>query len=165
MSPLPDIDKPAYARSCHQGHRPAAALHQNDLPLYVCASGVYTGGQFGAGEALGAWCLPSTVTISGRTASVPPTVRAAYVSGAMAGGIGSAEIVIAMGEAGLLGFYGAGGLPLPVVEKDVARIKDALGTDQRASTCSTTLSSPRSRWEPSRCSSSTVVEPSPRVRS
>jgi len=54
-------------------------------------------------------------------------LRANYVAGAMAGGIGSAAIVIAMGEAGLLGFFGAGGLPLPEVEKNVVDIKAALG--------------------------------------
>ena len=106
----------------------AAALHQNDLPLYVCASGVYTGGQFGAGEALRGVVPPVDGNRLGADSfRAAHGVRAAYVSGAMAGGIGSAEIVIAMGEAGLLGFYGAGGLPLPVVEKDVVRIKDALG--------------------------------------
>ena len=41
----------------------------------------------------------------------------------MAGGIGSAELVIAMGKAGLMGFYGAGGLPLPAVEAGVNFIR------------------------------------------
>src|SRR5437879_2359828 len=40
----------------------------------------------------------------------------AYVAGAMANGIGSVEIVEAMGRAGMLGFFGAAGLPLERVE-------------------------------------------------
>ncbi len=40
-------------------------------------------------------------------------VRFAYVSGAMANGIGSAEIVEAMGRAGMLGIYGAAGPAAP----------------------------------------------------
>jgi trans-AT polyketide synthase/acyltransferase/oxidoreductase domain-containing protein len=104
------------------------ALHSNDLPLYVSASGVYTGGQFGAGEPLLGIVPPiSGDALGADSFRAAHGVRAAYVSGAMAGGIGSAEIVIAMGQAGMLGFYGAGGLPLPVVEKDVARIKETLG--------------------------------------
>ena len=39
-------------------------------------------------------------------------VRYACMSGAMANGIGSAEIVEAMGRAGMLGIFGAAGLPL-----------------------------------------------------
>ncbi|MBI3726379.1 2-nitropropane dioxygenase, partial [bacterium] len=39
-------------------------------------------------------------------------VRYAYVAGEMANGIGSCEVVLAMGRAGLLGFFGAAGLPL-----------------------------------------------------
>jgi len=106
----------------------AAALHSNDLPLYVSASGVYTGGTFGAGETL----LGVVPPVAGNQLGADSFrsahgVKAAYVSGAMAGGIGSAEIVIAMGQAGMLGFYGAGGLPLVAVEKDVARIKESLG--------------------------------------
>ncbi len=54
-------------------------------------------------------------------------VKRAYIAGAMAGGIGSPEIVIAMGKAGYIGFYGAGGLDLPTVEQAVVRIKQELG--------------------------------------
>lgn len=52
--------------------------------------------------------------------------RWAYVAGAMAGGIASAELVIAMAQADLLGFFGAGGLPLPAVEDNVARMAKEL---------------------------------------
>lgn len=52
--------------------------------------------------------------------------RWAYVAGAMAGGIASADLVIAMAKADLLGFFGAGGLPLPAVEENVARMASEL---------------------------------------
>jgi PfaD family protein len=44
----------------------------------------------------------------------------------MANGIGSAEIVIAMGQAGMLGFFGAGGLGLERVEAAIQQVQAAL---------------------------------------
>jgi len=106
----------------------SASLHDSTTPLYVGADGVYTQGNFGAGEPLVGLIPPVSVGELGASSFVEAhQVKAAYVSGAMAGGIGSADIVIAMGKAGYIGFYGAGGLPLEVVEKDVARIKEVLG--------------------------------------
>lgn len=54
-------------------------------------------------------------------------VKAAYVAGAMANGIGSAEICIAMGKAGMLGFFGAGGLHPRKVKEAINRIQAELG--------------------------------------
>ncbi len=53
-------------------------------------------------------------------------LRYAYVAGAMAGGIASAELVIAMARAGFLSFFGAGGLAFPRIEEAIARIKSEL---------------------------------------
>ncbi|MEZ4319584.1 MAG: PfaD family polyunsaturated fatty acid/polyketide biosynthesis protein [Myxococcota bacterium] len=49
-------------------------------------------------------------------------VKWAYIAGAMAGGIASAELVVAMSNAGLLAFFGAGGLPVPAVREALADI-------------------------------------------
>jgi len=49
-------------------------------------------------------------------------LRYAYVAGAMANGIGSAEVVEAMARAGILGFFGAAGLPLTAVEAAIDRL-------------------------------------------
>jgi trans-AT polyketide synthase/acyltransferase/oxidoreductase domain-containing protein len=104
------------------------ALHTPDLTLYVTADGVFRAGQHGAGVP-----LLGTVPPIGPDQLGDPSfcrthgVRAAYVSGAMAGGIASPEIVIAMAKAGLLGFYGAGGLPMEVVTQQVKAIKAELG--------------------------------------
>lgn len=54
-------------------------------------------------------------------------IRFPYLAGAMANGIGSADIVEAMGRAGMLAFFGAAGLALPVVEAAIERISRTLG--------------------------------------
>ena len=55
-------------------------------------------------------------------------LKYAYVSGAMANGIASAEIVEAMAAAGMLGIFGAAGLPLARVEAAIDRLQGSLGT-------------------------------------
>ena len=53
-------------------------------------------------------------------------VKYAYMTGAMAGGIASEELVIALGKQGILASFGAGGLSLKRVETAIARIQEAL---------------------------------------
>ena len=50
-----------------------------------------------------------------------------YVAGAMANGIASSELIIAMGKAGMLGFFGAGGLHPRRVDQELKKIKAELG--------------------------------------
>ncbi len=57
-------------------------------------------------------------------------VRLAYASGAMYKGIASADLVIRMGQAGLLGFFGTGGLRLERIEEAIRRIRRALPPDR-----------------------------------
>ena len=54
-------------------------------------------------------------------------LRFAYVAGAMANGIGSVEVVEAMSRAGMLGFFGAAGLPPARVEAAIDRLSHSLG--------------------------------------
>jgi trans-AT polyketide synthase/acyltransferase/oxidoreductase domain-containing protein len=54
-------------------------------------------------------------------------LRFACTAGAMAGGIASVDLVAAMARAGMLGFFGAGGLPLPQVEEAVLELQRRLG--------------------------------------
>jgi trans-AT polyketide synthase/acyltransferase/oxidoreductase domain-containing protein len=54
-------------------------------------------------------------------------VRFCYLAGAMANGIGSAELVEAMGRAGMLAFFGAAGLGPDAVEDAIDRISTRLG--------------------------------------
>jgi trans-AT polyketide synthase, acyltransferase and oxidoreductase domains len=54
-------------------------------------------------------------------------LRFAYISGAMANGIGSVEIAQAMGRAGMLGIFGAAGLAPGKVEAAIDRLEGSLG--------------------------------------
>lgn len=54
-------------------------------------------------------------------------VRFPYVTGAMANGIATTDIVIAMAEAQMLGFFGAAGLPYREVEAAIDRVQGAIG--------------------------------------
>jgi PfaD family protein len=61
------------------------------------------------------------------TFSADHRIRYPYLAGAMANGIGSTDIVEAMGRAGLLAFFGAAGLTIGTVESAIDRIKQSLG--------------------------------------
>ena len=54
-------------------------------------------------------------------------LRYPYVTGAMANGIGSAAIVEAMGQVGMLGFFGSAGLPVDRIERELDHIQSTLG--------------------------------------
>ncbi len=54
-------------------------------------------------------------------------VRYAYIAGAMANGIASEALVEAMGRAGMLGFFGAGGLGIDRINVAIDRIQASLG--------------------------------------
>lgn len=53
-------------------------------------------------------------------------LRHAYLCGAMYQGISSADMVVRMGQAGMLAFFGAGGLPLPDIAAAIADIQSRL---------------------------------------
>nr|WP_191499188.1 PfaD family polyunsaturated fatty acid/polyketide biosynthesis protein [Mycobacterium simulans] len=53
-------------------------------------------------------------------------VRFPYLAGSMANGIATASLVVAMAKAGMLGFFGAGGLSYPNVERALAKIEEGL---------------------------------------
>lgn len=54
-------------------------------------------------------------------------VKYAYVTGGMAYGIASKELVAAMGKSGFLSFFGTGGLPLFEIENAITYLKEELG--------------------------------------
>jgi PfaD family protein len=114
----------------------AGALRETGRPLFAVADvgeqvRWYAEGLHGRGA--GAVQLVGTVpAISPRTLGssafrAAHGVKWAYVAGAMAGGIASVELVIAMARAGLLGFFGAGGVPLDGVEAALKRISTEVG--------------------------------------
>ena len=55
--------------------------------------------------------------------------RFPYIGGAMAKGIASIEMVIALARGGMLGFFGSAGLSFPRVNEAVDQIQAALGPD------------------------------------
>ena len=54
-------------------------------------------------------------------------LKYALYGGAMANGIASSDMVIALGRAGFMGSYGAGGMSLNVIAEEIDKIKSALG--------------------------------------
>jgi len=56
-------------------------------------------------------------------------VKLAYVAGAMYKGIASTELVVKMGKAKLLSFFGTGGLQLSTIEQAICYIQSQLPTD------------------------------------
>lgn len=58
-------------------------------------------------------------------------IRYAYLAGAMYKGIASKELVIAMGKAGLMGYFGTGGLRLDRIEADIRSVQSQLPPDGR----------------------------------
>ncbi len=69
-------------------------------------------------------CLPESLGDASFIADCG--LRYAYVAGAMANGIASEDVVIAMGRAGMLSFFGAAGLPPRRVEQAIDTIQRAL---------------------------------------
>ena len=58
-------------------------------------------------------------------------VRYAYLAGAMFKGVASTALVVRLARAGLMGFFGAGGLTLEEVDAAIREIRAALGPDAR----------------------------------
>jgi len=100
----------------------------------------------GVGVAIGGEIVPSGSTNGvphyALIASLPPMypewlgdrsfgqvhgVRFPYVSGAMANGIATVEMVTAMARAGFLGFFGAAGLSVPRIAQAVQQLRASLG--------------------------------------
>lgn len=73
-------------------------------------------------------CLPESLGDASFLAD--HSIRYPYAAGAMANGIGSAEIVEAMSRAGMIGFFGAAGLSPARVEAAIDRLQKNLGTEE-----------------------------------
>lgn len=112
-----------------------AALLELERPCYVVRSGgrigLTTAGQAGS-DGQGRHELLATLAplrpeaLGGAAFRAAHGVAYAYHAGAMANGIASAELVIALGRAGLLASFGAGGLPPRQVEAAIDAIQRAL---------------------------------------
>ncbi len=101
-----------------------AMLARLDLPCYVVRSGGGVGLSHSAppGDGLVAVVAPLPPERLGSAAfRSAHGLRYAYMCGAMAGGIASADLVIATARAGALGSFGAAGLLPSVIETALAR--------------------------------------------
>lgn len=118
--------------------RLAAWLNDYSQPLWVARSGEQVGQAVG-GELLpqgqaqaGDWALLGAVPAVQPEDLGDPDFRKtygtkyAYYAGAMANGIASERLVIAMGKAGYLGSFGAAGLGPDRIESAIEEIKSAL---------------------------------------
>lgn len=137
-APLPVWSGPTFRpdpQSEVSGAALLAALHDPGQTLQVVEDlgggpRWFTGGLHGPG--LGALPLMATVgavepeRLGSKAFREAHQVRLAYVVGAMAGGIASVEVVAAAARAGLLGFFGSGGLPLEAVEAALQRLTSEL---------------------------------------
>lgn len=134
------------------------ALQRLDEPVFVVRTddgpAVASGGRvvFGAGPPAGALPLLAQVPALTPDRLGDPTfqdaygVRVNYVAGAMANGIGSEEIVIAMARAGMLGFFGAAGLSTERIARAIDRIQGEVGDLPWGSNLIHSPQQPRQEW-------------------
>lgn len=127
----PDLDENAIERAVHQVGRAVHVIRLDDR-IGIGRDGLANIGSNGS--------LPAHVYRLVAYAPVlrpeqlgDPAFRAehglkyAYVAGAMANGISSARMVEAVGQAGMLGFFGSAGLELDRVEKAIDQLQRNLG--------------------------------------
>jgi trans-AT polyketide synthase/acyltransferase/oxidoreductase domain-containing protein len=87
------------------------------------------GATFVAEERSAAVALPLRAARVGQKFCDRHQVRLPYVIGSMYRGIASVEMITRAARAGLLGFFGAGGLPLDEVERAIVAIRARIGAD------------------------------------
>lgn len=108
----PPVVKPMVRRTeAEAGPLDAAMLEaeENKAPRHDAPSGVFTLDRLGSRR----FCADFGLTHP-------------YVCGAMYQGISSVDMVVRMGRAGMLAFFGAGGLPMPEVEAAITAIRAQL---------------------------------------
>jgi trans-AT polyketide synthase/acyltransferase/oxidoreductase domain-containing protein len=118
------------------GDELVAAVQRVREPAFVIrhpqtgAIGVAVGGHVDANPGWPLWgMLPPLYPewLGDRSFAEVHRVRFPYVAGAMANGIATTKLVIAMSRAGFLSFFGAAGLSLPRVEAAVTELQRDLG--------------------------------------
>jgi len=104
----------------------AAALAAVERPLAVRAGVLYPMDALSPELREGVVPAVSPSQLGAASFLADHSVKAAYVAGAMAGGIASVELVKAMASAGYLAFFGSGGLPIDRVEAALRDLSSSL---------------------------------------
>ncbi len=136
-------DQPGWWKPGH-GNPPAEslekAMQQIAQPLYLVSKDGDLVAESSGSAALGDSCQEAgTFPLIAHATPVLPVflgdpgfcaelgIRYPYIAGSMAKGISSALMAEELGRAGMLGFFGAAGLPLDEVEEALDRLKTSLG--------------------------------------
>ncbi len=120
MAAIPQFRQPGYVvRDPNTGH----------IGLGLGGQPTLGGGTGGSYELMAALPALYPEWLGDRSFCEVHGVRYAYVSGAMANGIATTQLVIAMARAGMLGFFGAAGLMADKVEAAIDVIEKELGVD------------------------------------
>lgn len=126
-SPLASVDT---VRSAIGNLRRPVVVVRTEDGFAITDGGTVTLGSNAAGKALpvAAYLPPLTPEKLGDPAfRHAHGLKFAYMTGAMANGIGSAEIVEAMSRAGMLGSFGAAGLSIDRITQAIDRLQQNLG--------------------------------------
>lgn len=133
---MPPIAAPeptaAIAGPAFGGPALVACIHRAREPMFVTRApdghiGVSVGAAPASGQLIGSLPPLYPEWLGDRSFCELHGTRFPYVSGAMANGIATTRMVIEMGRAGFLGFFGAAGLSLPRIEAAVAELQQGLG--------------------------------------
>jgi len=130
----PRFDAEAVVQAVQQFRQPVHVVREGPLGRL----GVASGGDalpFDQQNGVPTWPLVATLPglwpewLGDRSFLAVHGVRFPYVAGAMANGIATTDLVIAMARAGMLGFFGAAGLALPRVEEAIDTLAATPGDD------------------------------------
>jgi len=127
----PVVGEQAAARAIRRIDKPVYIVEAFDRPAVATDGRVIIGADAGSSpESMPLLALATPLPAGGLgdpAFRAAHRLRYAYVAGAMANGIGSCEIVEAMARAGMVGFFGAAGLPIERVEAAIDRIQRNVG--------------------------------------
>lgn len=122
----PDPGREIGARALHDPHQPVYVVEDLGGDVRWYGEGLHGTG-VGQLRLLGQVPAIDPANLGSASFRAEHGVRLAYVVGAMAGGIASVELVLASAKAGLLAFFGSGGVPLEGVDAALARITAEVG--------------------------------------
>ncbi|WP_319525313.1 PfaD family polyunsaturated fatty acid/polyketide biosynthesis protein [uncultured Desulfosarcina sp.] len=128
---LPNTEDGAFSQALRQLDHPLYAVDVDGRPGVARDGSAILGNQESSsanGYPLLGWSPPLPLESLGDPGfKKDHGLRLAYVCGAMANGITSVEMVEAAARAGMIGFFGAGGLSIAQIEAAIDRLSSSLG--------------------------------------